>query len=613
MSQSLKYTIFFVAVFLSVGVYLFLRMIYVPLTVDELQTIHLYIQPEVFIRTTALSDANNHIINTFFSHYFYEWFGFNNISFRLTSFLSFLIYGHFLIRIGKEIKQLWVQYLYILLLLLPISFINFFALSRGYGMSIAFLTGSIYHLINLYKKNNWVDLSFFQVFTFLALLSNLSLMIPVLAISGIAFLILLKHRKNEVFKQIAISIISFTPLITGILFCLNIAFGLKAAGALYYGNLGGLWNTTIESLFFLFYEKTHVIHYWVVIASILISSLLFIGILVNKGSHFLYHLKALPIILLLFSLIGIQSLALFLGINYPEDRVGMYLYLFFALGFVFLLDETSIKPMKYIGLSIGTLFFVINVIPINLTHQSIWYLDYLPDSYYNKIKGKHKENEFPPMVAGYHMNGIRHSNKTYRMDNGKGNMLMGWHIDQVDSSGKVHQSNHPGYYADFIYAEEYSMKEIKNLFKAVDSNQVNDTKLWKRVKPATTSFLDSFNYEMKPSSPEFFEVVRKVYDSLKSDAIQVELTLNLESPAITFDAIIVADITNKKTNERISYDYYHLNFLKKTWDESDVFKKSFYIDNLPKNDPVGVFVYIWNPHGREYQVHQGKTVLNYLN
>ena len=613
MSQSLKYTIFFAAVFLTVAVYLFLRMVYVPLTVDELQTIHLYIQPGVFIRTTSISDANNHIINTFFSHYFYEWFGFTNISFRLTSFLSFLIYGHFLIRIGKEIKQLWIQYLFVLLLLFPISFINFFALSRGYGMSIAFLTGSIYHLMNLYKKNNWIDLSFFQVFTFLALIANLSLMIPVLAISGVAFLVLLKHRKNELLAHITLSTISFIPLLAGILFCLKIAFGLKAAGALYYGNLGGLWDTTIESLFFLFYEKTHAIHYWIILASIIIFLLLFIGIIANKGFHFLFHFKSLPIILLLLALVGIQVLALLLGVNYPEDRVGMYLYLFYALGFIFLLDETTIKPLKNIGLSIGGLLFLVNIMPINLTHQSIWYLDYLPDSYYSKIKERHKENEFPPMVAGYHMNGIRHSNKTYRMDNGKGNILMGWHIDQVDSSGQVHQSNHPGYYADFLYAEDYSMKEISHLFNAVDSNKINGTKLWERIKPAKKTFLDSLNYEMNSSAPEFFEVVRNVYDSLKSDAIQIKLELDLESPAITFDAIIVADITNKKTNERVSYDYYHLNFLKKTWKKSDILKKSFYIDNLPKNDPVEILVYIWNPHGRAYQIHRGKTVLNYLN
>lgn len=611
MNQSVRYTVFFVSIFLAVAVYLFLRVIYVPLTGDELQTIHLYIQPGVFIRATGLSDANNHIVNTFLSHYLYEWFGFSNLTFRLTAFFSFFIYGHFLMRIGKEIKNEWTQYLFVLLLLLPVSFINFFALSRGYGMSMAFLTGSIYHLILLYKKKSWSDLLFFQVFTFLALLSNLSLMIPVLAISGMAFLVFMFHQVNYYVRGIHIvkTGIVFLPLLIGIKFCLGIAFDLKEAGALYYGNLNGLWATTMESLFLLFYEHVTIVHYVLVILALLVGLCLLIAVLLKKGFSFFYELKALPTVLLIGSLIGIQILALVLKINYPEDRVGIYLYLFFALGFVFLLDEVSNKIGRLIGLGAGALLIIINLLPINLTHQSIWYLDYLPDSYYTKIMEAHDTTDFPPTVAGYHMNGIRHSDKSYRMDQGKGNFLMGWHLDQVDSSGNVSGKRHPGYYADFIYAEPWSMTAINDLFVAIDSNKINPTKLYKRKKPASTNILETFKYDLAPNTNEFFNLVHKVYDSLSSDVMLVSFELDLEAKGQTFDPVIIADITNMATNERISYDYYNLNFLKENWKKGEILKKSFYLDNLPQDAPVKILVYIWNLHHREYQIFEGTTIL----
>ena len=73
-------------------VYLLLRGIFVEPLLDELGTLHWYIQTGNIINENAVLDANNHLLNSFFSHYAFRLFGDHLIVYRLLALLSFPVY-----------------------------------------------------------------------------------------------------------------------------------------------------------------------------------------------------------------------------------------------------------------------------------------------------------------------------------------------------------------------------------------------------------------------------------------------------------------------------------------------------------------------------------------
>mgnify|MGYP000999887841 FL=1 len=64
-------------------VYLLLRGVFVEPLLDELGTLHWYIQTGNIINENAVLDANNHLLNSYFSHHSFRWFGDHLIAYRL--------------------------------------------------------------------------------------------------------------------------------------------------------------------------------------------------------------------------------------------------------------------------------------------------------------------------------------------------------------------------------------------------------------------------------------------------------------------------------------------------------------------------------------------------
>jgi hypothetical protein len=109
--------------------------------------------------TGANPDANNHILNSILAGISHKYLGYSAFSIRLPNLLSFLLYAFFVYKIGEKLKQNLSQWGFYMGMLFPIYFIQFFALSRGYGMSMAFLIGSIYYTLNLYSKKSLTSFS----------------------------------------------------------------------------------------------------------------------------------------------------------------------------------------------------------------------------------------------------------------------------------------------------------------------------------------------------------------------------------------------------------------------------------------------------------------------
>ncbi|MEZ4888187.1 MAG: hypothetical protein R3E32_25890 [Chitinophagales bacterium] len=135
------------AIGFALFVYLTLRSYFIPITHDEAGTFLEYVV--VPLQNTLLcipASATNHIFHTLLVKCSTGLFGNQVFFIRLPVLLSYGLYFFFSLRLLQKLttKPFWI--------VIGISFLNFhpyllefFSLSRGYGLGIAFMMGSIYY------------------------------------------------------------------------------------------------------------------------------------------------------------------------------------------------------------------------------------------------------------------------------------------------------------------------------------------------------------------------------------------------------------------------------------------------------------------------------------
>ena len=369
--------------FLMLMVYIFLRAIFVPPLHDEVVTFFNYIETGNIINDSAVVDANNHLLNSFLSRLSYLLFGEQLWAYRLPNSLSFVVYFWSIVGILRVIKSniiYWVA----LTALNSIPFVlEYFAMTRGYGLGMAFMLLSIYFLIRWIQHEKYLFLIICLAAAWLSAFANLIFINSYSLLIFYLVLVLLERRKLMKYSVLKINIliiggatITFIPLVV-------FAFLLKNAGALYYGSLNGFWEVTGKSLSGHVFFSTNEIIKWILF--ILVSAITIWGIrywIVHKWRKTLLS----PAIILSFFFVGnifvTLLLALLFKVNYPEDRAGIHFVFFFLLSLVFLLDHLSVQYF-----SVLLLFFPITFLwTLNFSKTIVTPDQALSSEFYHEIR-----------------------------------------------------------------------------------------------------------------------------------------------------------------------------------------------------------------------------------
>lgn len=153
--------------------------------------------------------------------------------------------------------------------------------------------------------------------------------------------------------------LSFVLFLVPILIYLN---KLKKTGALWWGSTDGLWEVTGKSLVQNTLFTDHIIWKWTLIIVLLGALALFILVWnKNKTKAFLLTQSFFIPVLLGLCLISAVVLATVQNINYPMDRVGMYLVPLFILTIGLLFQQHKYVKWVLIGLLWFPVSFVWNI------------------------------------------------------------------------------------------------------------------------------------------------------------------------------------------------------------------------------------------------------------
>ena len=513
-------------------IYLILRGIFVEPLLDELGTLHWYIQTGNIINENAVLDANNHLFNSYFSHYAFRLFGDHLVVYRLLALLSFPIYFFSAKKlVAENIKQFP---LIVFLALISLHWVfDYFSLSRGYAPSVAFLMLAMSLIPSWNKQGKPFYLAIILVSFTLCLGSNLSMFVPVLLLFAYLHLtLLIQWKQRTLGSKITSYIISAGFLyVTYKLF--KYVLKLKEAGALWWGSKKGLWEVTGKSVSEnVFFTSAESIKLGIIILFATLFAILIVSFLKKGLKELVLSIQFWAFGLLLLSLLSTVLLVKVMNVNYPEDRVAMYLILLLIISMGALFSE--LRNLKWTLLVL--LWFPISFIAkINLNTTIFSPKDRIHNSFYFGIQKVVGPND--ALTADY----VAHLCYSYASrENSKPKMA-------VLNDSKILNGE------DYHLASYYSkIKKWKN-YECILSDSITGMKLYKRVsKTHETKLLNNTVKHIKSTEtyiPLLEHSLKELPENIKLKVI-IEGSISLPVGLLTLD--LIEDVIN---DEHQSSDY----------------------------------------------------------
>lgn len=373
-------------VFLLISIFLLSFDVYksanASFTWDESYTYTHYINSDYYDILTYkyTEEANNHILNTILSKFSASIGEPNEFYLRLPNILAHILY---LFCIYKLIKNFSLIYFVSAIILLNFNpyLLDFFQLSRGYGLGISFSIAAIYNYTRYieFRQTKFHIIS--NCFLILACLSNFTFitLFLVFALIHNLFEFYIEKEKINFRNFIKInSVIIFFSFLCGLLIYLPLK-KLVTNNKLTEGGTEGFWQETINSLLHsIAYERPYE-EYLTALFKVLIIvfTILFIHYSFaqkqEKSPERKKNLVVGWIILLLF--ITIEAQHYILGTNYLKTRFALFLYPIFMLMVCF---SCSAEAGGFIKIKRVLLIFLAGIM---LTHtiaslNTKWYYEW---------------------------------------------------------------------------------------------------------------------------------------------------------------------------------------------------------------------------------------------
>ncbi|MFC2110981.1 hypothetical protein ACFLQ5_00865 [Bacteroidota bacterium] len=590
----------FIALSALIWIYLWLRAYYIPLVHDEAATFFHYIHPEEFLPYIAHLDANNHFLNSALAIVSYKIFGSSQIALRLPNLLFALMFFFFTYKISTQIKSWILRWSFIISLFTASYFIEFFALARGYGISMALLLAVIWHLILVLKENKTISYFASLLFMALAMAANLTLINTAIIIN-----VLLLFKAFENFKIVKSKIVIYRLLfvlvlgIIPLIFFASFSFKLKEYGSLYYGDNINFWESTIQTLIKAFTFGNSLFSE-IVIVLFFISSMLifFIEIFRRRLTETFKDLRIIFPVLLIGNLCAIFVLSFLFKVNYPEDRVALYLFPLLIGTIIFAYDKLENRTTIILGrISLLPLLFLpIHLfINLNLSHSSYWNSECLPESFYKIVEQQSLNKQIKPTIGGYLMRELC------------------WNYWDFRNGGKVNKiqtSDFPGNIADFQISSEDNLLKFRDEYDILETDKYSKLSLLKRKKSLQKERLISLN-DINTSgqiNDEFFGFYETDTDSLIGKKLLISYDLSVISKVEAFNAFVVISLSDKHNNS-LRYIYYSLYRAKTIWSgEKSNLNICLYVPELSKESHY-LTSYFWNVDKLPFEINNGKCVV----
>lgn len=379
MNSNLTYKIPYILVALLLVVFVILRIVYVPITTDEVWTLNVFVHESVWhVMTASIPSANNHILNSLLTKASVTLFGDGILPLRIANLIGLLAYLYGAYRLSTTFfNNKLLSLLMFLSLCGNYTITEYFGLCRGYGLSIGLLLLAVSYLcsvavISRRLNNKHVHLGL--LFALLAAYANLTVLYAVLAIYiGMFMALWLRYQQDKkgIFNAIK------TPFVYGLLLLLLVGYPLQRMynnGELYYGGDINFINNTLYGIFTSINGNYAPLRNYDAYIGIIITLAIAFILILTKTKRRSLHL-ILPGSIFFFCTLLINIFFYTLGVKLPLDRTTLYLYpllitsIFAAIALFSHLRITATIPAAALCCYL-TFCFITN---INLRGTVVWW------------------------------------------------------------------------------------------------------------------------------------------------------------------------------------------------------------------------------------------------
>ncbi|TVR39410.1 MAG: hypothetical protein EA392_06605 [Cryomorphaceae bacterium] len=579
MSQIEKRTYLFLV--LAIWVYVLIRAALVPIVHDEAATFLHYIQLNQFIPYFAMWDANNHLLNTAFGHFFVNLFSDHTFWLRLPNALTFLIFAYYLQRICAEIPQTLLRWLTLIALLTATFQLDFFSQARGYGMGTAFLIAAIYSASRYVKTPTVMQQLKVWFFMTLALLANMSLLNTQIALMGIfAFVLLSRQQKHLPKHGLLLLAIGGGVLLIASLYALK----MRAMGLLYTGSLDGFVQVTVFSFARFQFDAASMLLAWLIFAFGLVVCLTLVLRWVQN--RLVWNMGGIIGGLLVLNALGSVLLEMLLNVNYPEERTGLYFLTLTLLATGFAASEGMRWNRRFALLGLPLIYFPLQfLLTLNFCTSQLWFDQHIDRQIYSVVLKEQSAQDTPLRISG-----------------GRIHELSWAHLNIINKSQLplLETKHHPDPGADLVLIHQSSNEPIDFEYTILFTSPCTGFSL---IKPKRTQAFetlpDTLSLAAKAlGNPTYFNLAEWKVDSIAGECGLLNFGLSANSMGNPMHVQIVIKAENAE-GKKLSYEIIPLYWVRKHWKDDELLVHRYY--RFPPGATRAI-VYLWNIGENEFEV-----------
>lgn len=563
------------AIIASLWVYVALRSVFVPITIDEAATFFHYIQPQKWLPGEAHWDANNHILNSGLSIISYRLFGEDEWALRLPNLLAGLLYLIMAWKLALRIDDRDYRWSMFLALGFCSFLLEYFGYTRGYGLSMAFLVLGIWSFLQWRDSGRLLHLLLTIVGILLMVIANLSLLVSGLIMTTlvIAFLIIDKRKSPVQYALVCIS------SALGFYFAISHSFNMKERGLLYYGEGDSFWHVTVRTLGQFTYHPIGDILIWILPAAFVVISILVIITLTRSSlTTLLQHKAVVPVALLFGNLFANFSMHFLMGVNYPEDRVALGYLPFLIISAMYLADGFDSKPLRMVLVPFALSFPIQLLATANLSMCPLWNHDQYLTELLKIATERFEKTGTEPTVEGY---------RWRRMAYDYHNWFSGGKVSSMRSYG------YDRYMADLVITDNEIGHDL-SAYSELEKDPWSSLVIYERTKPWEKTLVQEGQFATGgQTDAQFRELVNIPIPKDQPSGYLFVPDLSFESESIPPRVSMLGQVSNAE-HAGIDFHEVALDRVRSQWkDETAALHHSILLDVKP--DSAAHFkVFLWN-------------------
>ncbi len=571
-------------------VYIFLRAAFVPLFSDEVSTFFRYVQTGAFQPFLIEANANNHVLNSLLTHLSFLLFGDSPLALRLPNVLSFILFAFYVLRFQRFFSVPLLAISWVLIMVGSHYFISFFHLTRGYGLSMAFLLASVFHAINYLKKGRMDHLFALCLFANLAAWANLSLLVPLFAIIGIVALRLIGFFINRYTTKERIAA-AFLFLLCGAIpffYAIQLALDLKEGGALYHGTGEGFIEVIVSRLMAEFIPENWTIAAWFFWPFFLIYLFGIVWILWKKmGDSAFYIVQEI----FWLTIIGTIAMHLILDVHYPLDRAALHFFPLFVLALFFVLAKLSGFIALPVAIVPACLLLFQQISFFNFNRTSHWDNEHVPVSILDDLKEWQDSTGIQPLISTHGLPGRVFVYNEYRDGAQLNSPVFDW-FPAASADFILTYQWHEQYPDGFVTRAEYPEVKMKVLERKIHTD-------WRPLFPG----VEVGGTGMETNEGKVLANFEIDGSSFQAVAISFQGTFQCdEYPYKGWLAVRVAD----SADQELSFYYIDLARVKPDLKNKALIKRRLFADRLP-DQALKVQMTLMNVGGNHYILEDARV------